>query len=202
MKKQGMTINDAAYEWVREFNAFPQGMIAKLMGCDIDSWYEVTVKSVGARVYVYENSESGEIIEYDEETEQYRVELDNGDVVEIGDDDMELDNYDGLPMWGTMWQFGDSCDDHWLESKENRRLMSKCGFRIYEHDEWGYFFGIDGAGYDFYDAHWIPLYKARGLRWHDEAAEKEYQMLRKGYVKRQLGMNEYWYDGDRCVCEA
>ena len=80
--------------------------------------------------------------------------------------------------------------------------MSECGFRIYKHEEWGCFFGIDGAGYNFYDAHWIPLYKARGLKWHDEAAEKEHQMLRKGYVKRKLGMNEYWYDGDRCVCEA
>ena len=202
MLKQGMTISDAAHEWVREMSAFPQCMIAKLMECDIDSWYEVTTKSVGARVYIYENGEYGEIIEYDEETEQYKVELDNGDVVEIGEDNMELDNYGNLPMWGTMWQFGDGCDDYWLESKENRRLMSECGFRIYEHDEWGYFFGIDGAGYDFYDAHWIPLYKARGLRWHDEAAEKEYQMERKGYVKRQLGSNEYWYDGDRCVCDA
>lgn len=27
--------------------------------------------------------------------------------------------------------------------------------------------GIDGAGYDFYEAHWIPLYEARGLHWHE-----------------------------------
>lgn len=48
--------------------------------------------------------------------------------------------------------------------------MADCGFRIYESDDFGgYIFGIDGAGYDFYDAHWIPLYKARGLRWHKES---------------------------------
>ena len=50
--------------------------------------------------------------------------------------------------------------------------MSECGFRIYENDEIGYFFGIDKAGYDFYESHWVPLYKKRGLLWHDERAEK------------------------------
>ena len=44
--------------------------------------------------------------------------------------------------------------------------MADCGFRIYEQEDYGYIFGIDGAGYDFYEAHWIPLYKARGLKWH------------------------------------
>ena len=197
-----MTINDAAHEWVKEFNAFPQGMISKLMESDIDGWHELTKKRSGDRVYCYDHNEYGEVDHYNEETEEYTVELDNGSIVQTAEDDMERAEYDMLPMWGTLWQFGDSADDYWLEDEENQRLMSECGFRIYEHDEWGYFFGIDGAGYDFYDAHWIPLYKARGLRWHDEAAEKEYQMLRKGYVKRKLGIKECWYDGDRCVCEA
>ena len=44
--------------------------------------------------------------------------------------------------------------------------MANCGFRIYEIDE-GIIFGIDGAGYSFYDEDWIPLYKARGLQWHE-----------------------------------
>ena len=201
MIKQGTTINDAAHEWVKEFNAFPHSMIAKLMECDIDSWHELTNKRSGDRVYCYDYNKYGEVDCYNEETEEYTVELDNGEIVQVAENDMEREDYDGLPMWGTLWQFGDSADDWWLE-EEGIRIMSECGFRVYEHDEWGYFFGIDGAGYDFYEAHWIPLYKARGLKWHDEAAEKEYQMLRKGYVKRQLGMNEYWYDGDTCIAEA
>ena len=77
------------------------------------------------------------------------------------------DYYDQLPMWGTMWSFGDSLDNYWLEEKDGIALMSKCGFRIFKSDEFGYFFGIDGAGYDFYEAHWIPLYNERGLKWHD-----------------------------------
>lgn len=76
--------------------------------------------------------------------------------------------YDVFPMWGTMWSFHDSIDDWWLEECDGIRLMSECGFRIYYHQAWGYFFGIDGAGYDFYAEHWEPLYKVRGLHWHDE----------------------------------
>lgn len=80
--------------------------------------------------------------------------------------------YDFLPIWGVMWSFGDSCDDYWLEEENGIEIMSKLGFRIYHHEEFGYFFGIDGAGYDFYSEHWIPLYKARGLHWHKEEGDE------------------------------
>lgn len=76
-------------------------------------------------------------------------------------------------MWGTMWSFGDSCDDHWLEDMGGVRIMSECGFRVYLSDDYGYFFGIDGAGYSFYTEHWVPLYRARGLQWHDPATEQK-----------------------------
>ena len=173
MRRQGMTISDATHEWVREFNAIPQGMISELMDHDIDSWQEVTAPSCGDRVYCYHEGEYGSITSYDEENDWYTVELDNGEEVQVIEGNMERDRYDLLPMWGTMWSFGDSADDWWLEEKDGIKVMSECGFRIYEHEEYGYFFGIDGAGYDFYEAHWIPLYKARGLKWHDQSAEME-----------------------------
>ena len=162
------TINDATHEWVREMNAIPQDMIAALMKHDFDSWHEITTLRKGDRVYHYESGDYGSIISYDDETELYTVELDNGKETQVEEDGMERETYDFLPMWGTMWSFGDSADDYWLEELDGIRLMSECGFRIYEHDEWGYYFGIDGAGYDFYGEHWIPLYKARGLHWHKE----------------------------------
>ena len=163
-----MNINEAAHEWVKEFNAIPQDMIAFLMRHDIDSWTEVTTITVGDRVYYCDECVCGEVLKYDPETEQYDVMLDNGKKISTTSDELESETYDLLPMWGTMWSFGDSCDDWWLSNGNGIDMMSACGFRIYEHEEWGYFFGIDGAGYDFYEAHWIPLYKARGLRWHDE----------------------------------
>ena len=174
-----VTIREAAENWVRSFNAIQQGMIGKLMSLDIDDWHEVTRPCVGDRCYVYSDvdgtvfkcGESGEITAYDEETEEYKVELDNGGVVNCSETDFDVERDDLLPMWGTMWSFESSVDDWWLESYEGIRIMSECGFRIYESEEYGYFFGIDGCGYDFYEAHWIPLYKARGLQWHDTEEE-------------------------------
>ena len=48
------------------------------------------------------------------------------------------------------------------------RLIQKikdCGFTILDSD-YGLFIGIDGAGYDFYEKHWTPLYDAFGFKWH------------------------------------
>jgi hypothetical protein len=89
-------------------------------------------------------------------------------VIEV-EEESEYRDY-GLPMWGTLWTFGSTWDETW--AKDNLELMFDCGFRIYESDELGIFFGIDGAGYDFMSNHWIPLYKARGLKWHSESEEE------------------------------
>ena len=115
-------------------------------------------------------------------------------IVYAEEDDFDVERDDVLPMWGTMWSFGDNVDDWWLEKNGGLQAMSNCGFRIYESEEFGYFFGIDGAGYDFYESHWEPLYKARGLQWHDPMAEEERQMLHKGYTKRSLGNKWVWCD--------
>lgn len=204
MRREGMTVRDATEEWVREMNAFPYDMIDKLMAAAPDEWTELTVPATGDRVYVFDvpgNTNYGEIVGYDEESELYCVELDDGKKVSVSRDDFEDTRDSHLPMWGWLWQFGDSADDYWLEELDGIRIMSECGFRIYEHEEWGYFFGIDGAGYDFYEAHWEPLYRARGLQWHDPKAEHERQMRRKGYTKGKLGNAEVWLDDENRVVE-
>lgn len=180
MRGNGTTVRDAAEMWVREMNAIPYGMIDKLMSVDPDSWTEVTAPAPCNRVYVFNipdevdtEERDGEIRSYDEETELYCVELDDGTLVSVEADDFEVSRDGHLPMWGTLWSFGDSADDYWLEEMDGIRLMSECGFRIFEHEEFGYFFGIDGAGYSFYEAHWVPLYKTRGLQWHDPETENE-----------------------------
>lgn len=170
MVREIKTIREAADEWVREMNAIQQEMIAKLMAADPDDWSEVTKPAIGDRVYVYAKGDEGGITGVDELDDEtiYTIELDSEDMVACKEGEFEIERYEPLPMWGTMWSFGDSCDDWWLEESDGIDLMSRCGFRIYESEEFGYFFGIDGAGYSFYDEHWIPLYKARGLHWHSE----------------------------------
>lgn len=184
MLGRGVKVSDAAHKWVQEFNRFPQDMIAKLMSIDYEGWREVTTPSQGDSVYLFRiptedkdgnkyngSQREGYIDEVLGDGGYYIVELHDGTLVRVDADELEVQRYDALPMWGTMWQFGDSADDYWLEEMDGIQIMSGCGFRIYESDEWGYFFGIDGAGYDFYEAHWIPLYRKRGLQWHDPTTE-------------------------------
>lgn len=178
MRKQGMTVREAAEEWVREFNSISRGMIEKLMQIDPGDWYEVTFPSEGDQVYVFAPSEGGKehygyIQSYDEESELYCIELDDGKLLYAEEDDFEVVRDDCLPMWSTMWSMSDPCDNHWLENMDGVRVMSDCGFRVYESEEFGFFWGIDGAGYSFMDEHFIPLYRARGLQWHDPDTEKE-----------------------------
>lgn len=179
MSRKGVTVRDATERWVREFNAIPQGMIDKLMSFDCDDWHEVTPPTKGDRVYVYDEKQIGYIKSCDEESELYAIELDNDKLISCTRDDYMVENDDILPMWGMMWSFSDNADDYWLEELGGLRIMSECGFRIYESDEFGYFFGIDGAGYSFMEAHWEPLYRRRGLRWHDEEMEGEQMIPRE-----------------------
>lgn len=163
------TVNAAAHEWVREFNAIDQGIINVLVRSDPDSWHEVTEPTEGDRVYVIGECGSGEIVRITGAECQCLVLMDDDEEVTVPISEVEVERYDDLPIWGTMWSFGDSADDHWLAEDDGIRIMSQCGFRIFYHEEFGYFFGIDGAGYDFYESHWEPLYLARGLKWHEMA---------------------------------
>ncbi len=165
MTNKKITIKEATQKWVGEFNAISQRLIEKAYGGDnFEELQELT--KVGVGDYVWNNDLQGEyeILSIDGE----RVILeDNGEKIEVNIDDIYNENRDGLlPMWGTMWTFETTLDSEWV--LENLQTVSDLGFRIYEGcDDGEIYIGIDGAGYDFYEAHWIPLYKARGLQWHD-----------------------------------
>ena len=165
------TIKEACEAWVHEMSAIPQSLIEKAyLRNDFDEITEVTPPFRGDRVYYFKSSEYGEVDRYNEDEDNYIITLDNGGSVTVNEEDFEVQRDDYLPMWSTMWMFGDSADDYWLEDIDGIRQMAECGFRIYKVEE-GYIFGIDGAGYSFYEKHWIPLYKARGLHWHKEESE-------------------------------
>lgn len=167
------TVNEAAHEWVKEFNSYPIEMVRRFSNIDSDEMHEVTEPSIGSCVYVYESGHDGEIvaIEEDEDGETIYTVNENGvpfESLKLTMDDFEVMYDDIYPMWGWMWQMTDPCDVHWIEEGEGIKVLSECGFRVYEHDEFGYFFGIDGCGYDFYESHWEPLYLKRGLKWHKD----------------------------------
>lgn len=173
MIKQGMTIKDATERWVNQFNAIPTGMIEKLMRLDPCGWREITLPTRGDLVRLHRRRkgyDEGEIRGID--GRDYHIWLSDCASTVAFENEFDVIRYETVPMWGTMWSFAERPDDDWLAGPGALRAMSDCGFRIFESDEFGYFFGIDGAGYDFYAEHWVPLYRARGLAWHDPAAEK------------------------------
>ena len=166
--KNSLTLEEATEAWVAQFNEINQAVIARLMKYEPDKWREITLPAVSDTVFVCKADSLGEIIEYEEESGDYRIRLVNGEKIYARPSDFEVEYDERLPMWSAMWSFDNSFDERWLKEWGGLEVMSNLGFRIYEHEDFGCYFGIDGAGYDFYKAHWIPLYIARGLEWHKE----------------------------------
>lgn len=172
------TLADACHAWVSEFNRIPTSAVDKISVFD-DSIHEITPPRVGnyVRVIFDEHaSEEGEIVESNTHNERdlYKIKLHSGEMIEKYIDDIEVCNRDGfLPIYGTMWTFADPADIEWANGEylgPHLQEIADCGFRIYESEDFGILIGIDSCGYSFMEAHWIPLYKARGLHWHKEGA--------------------------------
>ena len=62
-----------------------------------------------------------------------------------------------FPMHGWMWALN-NYENEWMEKEENQEITYECGFRVYYCPDFGFLLRIDGGGYDFIKAHWIPLY--------------------------------------------
>ncbi len=124
MLYEGMTRLEAAREWVNSFNAVSTQMIAKLMKAEPDDWSEVTCPAAGDSVYVFDESIAGKVIKV-YCMAHCKVELDDGRIWRGDVREIEIEHDDGLPMWGTMWSFDDSCDEYWLDSRDGIMLMSE-----------------------------------------------------------------------------
>lgn len=85
-----------------------------------------------------------------------------------GINDSDEYGYIDAPMWGTYFMPNTSLDTDWLEA--NAEAVARLGFTLIFHEGCLFAIGIDGAGYDFYEAHWVPLYRLRGFTWHRESA--------------------------------
>lgn len=168
-----MTLKEAVELWVnRDMIAIPMTVVEKLQQfSDYADIEEVTPITKYSKVWSSEYQELGEVSEVilnDDKELIATVDFENGETHDVPIEDLSPEEDSSLPMWSTMWAFSDPCNSNWIDDEDNQRKMAECGFRIYESEDYGYIFGIDGAGYSFYDSHWLPLYKARGLHWHNE----------------------------------
>ena len=82
-------------------------------------------------------------------------------------------------MWGTMFLVNDPVDKQRIHAllcpvtDEEDDLYScqevgQTGISAFDIDG-QLVLGINGAGYDFYEHHWIPLYEALDYSWHETA---------------------------------
>lgn len=149
-----------------DLNAIPQVLIEKAYfdNDDFESFRNITPLYKNQEV-TYEN-ESYNVFNPDFEGKAI-ITHDGIQMLEVYHYELEEVEYRPfLPMWSTMWQTSMMLS-HWIEN--NMEKVASLGFQIYECDDLdGYILGIDGAGYDFYTDHWIPLYDAQGLEWHNQ----------------------------------
>jgi hypothetical protein len=191
MKREGMTIREAAREWVSEMNAIPYSLVEKLSNYNNDELHEITPPGRGDYVYILSGEFDGEYGYIENKVEgnedRYIIQLDGKeDEIELEEGDFEVQRDGYFPMWGTLWAFGEQLDNDWITGQyceSGRQAMADCGFRIYEQEDYEYIFGIDGAGYDFYESHFIPLYLARGLAWHDKSLGENYDRYKRHEIR-------------------
>ena len=93
----------------------------------------------------------------------------NGEDYEDLDDALEAfqesEDASPIPMWATYFHATQDRDWIWKNASE---VWKKTGFIVYDIPDVGICLGVNGAGYSFYDTHWLRLYDLRGLQWHDE----------------------------------
>jgi hypothetical protein len=161
-----MNFNEAVKYWVRGFNAIERGLMDCIANNNIDDIIELTPVTEGNEVWSNDLQNMATVVKIDKDNNKAILNY-NNEEVETNLDEISLEQESFYPMWDTMWTFEEGLDENW--AMDNLELMAECGFRVYEYQPTGtLYFGIDGCGYDFYEAHWNKLYKARGLHWHTE----------------------------------
>ena len=117
--------------------------------------------------YWFENTLTVEVTDEDIQNEGYEVE--DMDENQIDDARSEIENQQREVMWGTLFEAKDNTIKDWILD-DYEKIITEAGFTIIDLSrenegeyETGVFLGVNGMGYDFYDQHWIPLYKIFGV---------------------------------------
>jgi len=95
--------------------------------------------------------------------------LDGVDEGQIDDAKESLDMEQSEIMWGTLFEAKDTMLAEKILANDEK-IINGLGFTIIDMSrsdkvdayQTGVFLGINGAGYDFYEQHWVPLYRLFG----------------------------------------
>lgn len=172
--------------WVNKFDSVPTKIIAKLVDLEPQKWREVTEPIYGDKVRIKKTGDEGRILEVDRDQLRtvYKINFDgmllefrhafqdsvtfvtnrrNYKTTDFTADEFEVLWGTPLPILPTMWAFTSAADVDWLEKEDGLWEMSDWYFRIFKHDEFGYFFGVDRVSVDMYTDYWQPLFDSRYL---------------------------------------
>lgn len=151
----------AEYYFDREFNTVP----FELLKPRLDN-YEAEILYPSDEVFLDDFKIENDIDDLKEEFNEKveNGEYDNSEFDEFLKDTDEFRSFkddrltDYYPMWN--WVFG--ADRFYIDSDYmDVDKLYKLGIGVID-DPTGYYLFIAGAGYDFYEAHWTPLFKQLG----------------------------------------
>lgn len=149
---QGVSLSLVEKTWddnIHEMIVMPSGsvIIQEFFDNGIGDWDEMTEEFFGESKETLTEDEREEFFEWVEDTRKF-------DDYRYGD--FQANHY---PMWSTVW----NCDRFYIDSDymDIDKLYSM-GIGVCQDVDGDYYLFIAGAGYDFYDAHWIPLFTKLG----------------------------------------
>lgn len=109
--------------------------------------------------------------EYQNEMKIYKEELESFEEYTKAYEKWESDSLNNFPTWGTIFECKSKDDANRI--RDNINEVQEMGFIILDDfDELDLCLGVDGGGYNFYEAHWSKLYDFLGMKWHDEEVEQ------------------------------
>lgn len=157
--------NELTYELRNEIRNFVEGEFSETPSYLIEKAYSFSEGEIeqltpyipyeGDEVMNVQTCEEGTIVEIKEETVMVEV---DGEEEEWDIDLIDgIDRFSGLPMWNILWRANNLFSYRFI--LDNLEAVAEAGFEIYQTED-DIYIGINGAGYDFYEAHWLPLYRA------------------------------------------
>lgn len=140
---KSLTIKEATKLWIeRDMIEIPLSVVQKLQEyANYNDFNEITPIITGDTVFCCKYQTYGEVIDIvanEKGIEIIKIELQNGEIFETSRMTLLKEYDDILPMWGSMWSFKSIFDQEWLNDDDNKLLMTKCGFRIYDSEDYGY----------------------------------------------------------------
>ncbi len=161
------TPNTAAGRWVASFDWLPASLIGKLTSHDeAVSYYDSQTFRLVASPWSACMG-CGRAYEGNLTLEELRGQADTVRAVpcEHCDDSSEGVWERGRPIhgfpcaWSTLYAPRSGEDHRWIES--HLPEIAALGFYVFDSEDIGYLLGIDGAGYDFFETLWNPLWELR-----------------------------------------